>query len=213
MLKIRQQMTKRNLGQKFTDTLIVEFMKAIHKLAPKYQPSIESDGFEEISRRFAMLKLPFITNCVERTEKIFQILNIPKSIAILVQRIGDMIGMRVIVVPDINALECKFVIKRVAEIISQAIMDIKRTHLKRLRGLDNLRMSTKLSQRSEQSDGMKKIAFGDVKIEEIDTSSDTSSDTNIDSVTSEKDSTTKFNTYKVYKKGTGQADYVMRILV
>lgn len=212
MLKIRQQLVVRQFGKLLCETLVVKFMKAIKSISPTYKPAADAKGFDEISRRFAMLTLPFVSNCVYRTDLIFDVLNIPRSSAILVQKIGDMIMMRVIVIPKVNSIDCQIVFKRVAKIVYEIIMDIKRSHLRRIQEIQQI--IEKDDQPAQPSNDAKKITFN-FMVHDSDTDSDTDSDHNsaIKSATKRAPNTNSNKSQSVYKVNLPQGEYVIRILV
>lgn len=125
---------RREMAKKERNSDIVEkFMKNIELLQEKYIKTIDPADLEEVSRRLALLKPPFIAECVECVSSTLQCLNIPVSSAVLAARARRIIELRTIIIPKIGASRCTFVRERIAELISLTIKHIKNERIKTIK--------------------------------------------------------------------------------
>ncbi|XP_055301244.1 uncharacterized protein LOC129567897 [Sitodiplosis mosellana] len=138
--------------------VVEKFMKNIELLKVKYMESFDPADSKEVYRRFALLKQPFITECVEIASSTLQHLNLPVSAAVLAARTRRIMELRSIIIPEIGASKCVFVQGRVAELISLTIKHIKNERLKTIKDCWNKRKLREAETEAEASDHKSKNA-------------------------------------------------------
>lgn len=90
-----------------------------------HEPDQSSMNYEEIKRRFKMLKRRFIKNCVEDVCETFVKLDLSMSDAHLIQQIMNEVLVRVIIIPGhCESINCNLVREQVAKYISHKINGI-----------------------------------------------------------------------------------------
>lgn len=129
IIKIRRAMAKK---ERNTD-IIEKFMKTIERLQAKYIKSVDPLNSDEVSRRLALLKQPFIAECVEIVSFTLQNLNIKVSSAVLASRAGRILELQAAIIPKIGISKCVFVKERIAEFISHTIRQIKNDRFKTIK--------------------------------------------------------------------------------
>lgn len=105
----------------------------IQKQSKIFEKSFDSKDVDEVSRRVSMLTRPLVTECLRISIEIFQNLKITvKSATLTTQLIGIMEQMTCLI-PEIGPTTCNFVRDCVAEIISNAVVQITNQRLKYIR--------------------------------------------------------------------------------
>lgn len=113
--------------------MVEKFMKTIERLQAKYIKSVDPSNLDEVSRRLALLKQPFIAECVEIVSFTLQNLNIHVSSAVLAARAGRIMELQATIIPKIGISKCVFVKERVVELISHTIRHIKNDRFKTIK--------------------------------------------------------------------------------
>lgn len=129
-VKMRREMAKKELN----GDLVERIMKSIELLKAKYIGSVDPMDLDEVMRRFALLKKPFIEECVEIASSTLLRLDILVSAAVLVSKTRRIIELRSIIIPEIGASQCVLVRQRVAEFISLTINYITKERLEAMKG-------------------------------------------------------------------------------
>lgn len=118
-------MRKEIATKKTNEAIIERVTKTVEKLSKQYLELVDTKDYDEISRRFAMLRTPFIENCLKKTNLILENLEIAVSSATLVQKLRETMTQAVILLPEIGPSKCVSVRKDVADFLSATITLIK----------------------------------------------------------------------------------------
>lgn len=128
-VKLRREIAKKELNGE----VVKKMMKSIELLKAKYIDSVDPMDSDEVMRRIALLKKPFIAECVEIASSTLLRLGILVSAAVLVAKTRRIIELRSIIIPEIGASKCVLVRQRVAEFISLTINHIKKERLEAIK--------------------------------------------------------------------------------
>lgn len=101
--------------------------------AGKYVKMVDPEDYAEISRRFAILTEPFISDCLQSVNVTLQDLKIQVSAATSVRKLLSLMNHLVVILPEIGPSKCVFLRKRVAEFMVNIINQITMERLKNVR--------------------------------------------------------------------------------
>lgn len=105
----------------------------IQKQSKLFEKSFVSKDADEVYRRVSMLTQPLVTECLRISIEIFQNLKITVKSATLTTKLIGIMEQLTCLIPEIGPTTCNFVRDCVAEIISNAVVQITNQRVKYIR--------------------------------------------------------------------------------
>lgn len=128
-IRMRQQILRKGQNTDIVDKIV----ENIEKLSDKYLKRVDPAIFDEVSRRFSMLTRPFVVNCFEKVNRVFQSLKIQVPSALVAARTIRSMEVQVLIIPRIGNSKCEFVRAKVAGIISNIMLEIGEQRVSHIR--------------------------------------------------------------------------------
>lgn len=138
-LRLRREMAWKKKNGEIAEQVLAH----IQKQSKIFEKSFDSKDADDVSRRVSMLTQPLVTECLRISIEIFQNLKITVKSATLTTKLIGMIEQLTCLIPEIGPTKCNFVRDCVAELISNAVVQITNQRVKYIRNVFHIKNETK----------------------------------------------------------------------